>query len=107
MDAAKKRGLDPALRRLGDLIEDMEFGRITSLRVSDGLPVFDPPPKIYYDVKLKPTPSAKRKANGELPDEIINLTLQLRLVEDGIVESIEVKHGLPFRIIVERVYESR
>ncbi len=45
-NAARKGTLTPARRRLIELIQGVNYGRIENLEVRDGEPVFDPPPTV-------------------------------------------------------------
>jgi len=43
-DVVTKAALSPARRRLVELMQEINYGRIERLEVRDGEPVFDPPP---------------------------------------------------------------
>ena len=102
-----KSTLSPARARLVDLMQRLNFGRIEGLHVLDGVPLFDPPPRVFRDVKPGringPRPEAA-KADFDLKAEVIDLFVHLEEVGDGVIERIEVQHGLPFRMTFEEAY---
>jgi hypothetical protein len=67
-------------------------------------PVFDPPPRIIREVKFGgqngPRPEAD-KSDFTLKMQICELLAQFETLGNGVVQCLEVKHGLPFRMIVE------
>jgi hypothetical protein len=97
--------LDQCSRRLIALMQRIGFGRIESLRVLDGQPAFDPPPRVIREVKL----GAERTGHGhDSPAEftvkraVVDLLAEMTVVGSATV-TIEVRHGLPVRLIVEEV----
>ena len=101
-DALCRDGLTPETRRLLDLIEGVDFGRIETLWVRSGEPSFDPPPRVLRDIRLKPGAGHQpTREQGELKDQFVNLMRLLRRLGDGVVELIEVQNSLPFRVVLE------
>ncbi|MFH1625828.1 MAG: hypothetical protein ABID54_11835, partial [Pseudomonadota bacterium] len=45
-EAVKKRDLSEPRKRLVELMQEVNYGRIEELQVQDGEPVFDPPPTV-------------------------------------------------------------
>jgi hypothetical protein len=97
-----KLSLSSSERRLLETMQKLNFGRIEGLAIRAGEPVVNPPPRIVKDVKLG---SADNRARPELQSEDFVLKLEhvelfdsLRRFENGTIECIEVKAGLPFRI---------
>jgi hypothetical protein len=86
-------------------MQKMNFGRIEGLAIRSGEPIFDPPPRVVKDVKLGAIDNGARpefqSADFALKREHIELFENLKRVGFGTIESIEVKSGLPFRLIVE------
>ena len=105
--AERKSSLTPPQARLVDLMQRLNFGRIEDLRVLNGVPLFDPPPRVFRDVRPGrangPRPEAGR-ADFDLKAEVIDLFVHLEAVGDGVIERIEVQHGLPFRMTFEEVH---
>ena len=101
-DAVSKAGLSPSSQRLIELMTRVQFGTIESLMVSDGEPCFDPPPRVTRELRMKSSkPSVHPPRNFELKDQIVELILHLREIDNGIVQRIEVQNGLPFRLVIE------
>ncbi|MGD9791183.1 MAG: hypothetical protein AB7Q00_09085 [Phycisphaerales bacterium] len=97
--------LDQGSRRLIALMQRIGFGRIESLRVLDGQPAFDPPPLVIREVKL----GAERTCQGHdspagftVKRAVVDLLAELTVVGSATI-AIEVRHGLPARLIVEEV----
>jgi len=99
--ADRKSSLTPPQARLVELMQRLNFGRIEDLHVRNGEPQFDPPPRVFRDVRPgrdnAPRPEAG-KADFDLKTEIVDLFVHLEAVGDGVIERIEVQHGLPFRM---------
>ena len=101
---ASKTALTPARARLVELMQGLNFGCILDLAVRDGEPVLDPPPRVVREVKFGgengPRPEAA-KVDFALKAQVQDLFAQLEAMGDGVVQCIEVKHGLPFKMTVE------
>jgi len=103
-EVATKASLSPQGQRLVELMGRLNYGRFERLLVRSGEPVFDPPPRVVREVKLGgengPRPEAA-KTDFALKAEVRELFARLEELGDGTVLSLEVKHGLPFRMTVE------
>ena len=96
---------DLSARRMDllELMQSMNFGRIEGLAVLDGDPVLDRPPRVIREVKFGAD-------NGPRPElDVGNFLLKTQVLElfqhfdhlgDGTIEVLEIKHGLPFRMLV-------
>ena len=99
-----KSSLSHARRRLIELMQRMNFGRIEGLQVRAGEPVFDPAPRVIRKLKIGgengPRPEA---ACGDfwLKHQAVELFEAIASVGEGEVLAIEVKHGLPFSVEIE------
>ncbi|OPZ50261.1 MAG: hypothetical protein BWY92_00967 [Firmicutes bacterium ADurb.BinA052] len=102
-----KSDLTPLKARLIELMQRINHGRIEGLHILDGEPQFDPPPRVIRQVKLDreegPRPESG-KADFALKADVVRLFAQLDAIGDGVVISIEVLHGLPFRMTFEEAY---
>jgi hypothetical protein len=79
----------------------VNFGRIERLQVCGGQPVLSPPPRVVYEVKFggENGPRPERAArNFRLKDQVLELFAELDRLGDGVVETLEIRHGLPFRL---------
>jgi len=65
-DVVTKAALSPARRRLVELMQEVNYGRIENLEVCDGEPVFDPPPSVVrlYLFGRNNGPNAARGHDG-------------------------------------------
>jgi hypothetical protein len=96
--------LSPAQRQTVEIIEILGFGSIESLVIRDGNPCFETEPRIVQAIKLESQTTRKpddSRADFRLKREFENLFDHLSRVREGVVD-IEVRHGLPFRLVVAR-----
>ena len=102
-----KSSLDPGRRCTVEIIEALGFGLIEGLSIRDGLPCFEPEPRIVQTIKLAPIPGQQlglSSADLTLKKDFEILFDQLARLRNGVVE-IEVQHSLPFRLVLERRYQ--
>ncbi|NLY01553.1 MAG: hypothetical protein GXY83_36140 [Rhodopirellula sp.] len=102
-DVPNKSSLSPGRRRLLEMMQALNFGRIEQLAVAGGEPIFHPPPKVSRELKF----GAENGPRPELSLDDFVLKAEVRAlfdaiteIGDGVIERIEVRHGLPFRMIV-------
>lgn len=105
MPPSKKSALTPSRRRLVELMQRVNFGRVECFLVRGGEPVLDPPPRVVLEVKLGgengPRPETDSAADFALKAQVINLFEHFDRLGDAGVEVLTVKHGLPFSMHVE------
>ena len=99
-----KAGLSAPRRRLLVSMQQLNFGRIEDLEIRDGDPVFSPRPawcrtSSWAARTVRGRNSATRILCSRTKSRSSSITS--RGYGDGTVESIEVKHGLPFRLVIE------
>jgi hypothetical protein len=99
-----KSSLTPALARLVELLQALNFGRVEALTIRDGQPVFDPPPRVIQKLKMgadnAPRPEVGY-ADFRLKDGVIELLEMIARLENGEIRSIEVRCGLPVSAEIE------
>ena len=103
MSVPTKAALSPARQRLVILMQSIHFGRVENLVVRRGEPVFDPPPAIVREIKFGGDngPHPERDARDfQLKAQVVELFRTLDRLADGKVLVLDVKHGLPFRMLV-------
>ncbi len=103
-DAPTKRGLTGARKQLVELMQNVYFGRIEQLVVQNGEPVLEPRPRIIREIKIggeNALDSDRCTKDFLLRSQVRQFFLELLRLGDGVVQRVEVKHGLPFRVIVE------
>ena len=99
-----KQSLSPTQQHLIELLQTVHFGRLENLIVRAGQPIYDPPPRIVREIKFGGNNEPKQEFNSKdflLKTQVVQLLQQLEKLGDGTVQSLEIKHGLPFRMIVE------
>ena len=109
-DLTTKSSLSHPQRRLVELMQTINFGRIEDLRVRAGDPLFDPPPRVVQTLKMGGDTCARPEIACQdfwLKNQIIEMFQAFVRVGDGKVLVIEVKHGLPFLVEVEHSPASR
>ena len=97
--SAIREELSAPRRHLLETIEQLHFGRIQNLEVRGGEPVFDPAPRVTKEIKLGDDQcrlASEARNIGRI--QIIDLFAQFDRLRDCTVETLEVKHGLPFRL---------
>jgi hypothetical protein len=104
MSRLKLSDLSPSRQALVRLCQRLNFGLIQSIAVRDADPVFDPNNVVLVDEKLdandKPRPEAEL-TDFDLADELCRLMTRLDEIRDGRVERIEVRGGIPRRVVFE------
>jgi hypothetical protein len=102
-----KSSLAPGQCRLVEVIEALGFGVIERLTICDGLPCYDPEPRIVQAIKLAPRPGRQPDrtcTDLTLKKEFESLFDQLTRLRNRVVD-IEVLHSLPFKLVLERPYK--
>jgi hypothetical protein len=92
-------------RALVRLMQTMNFGHVIGLTIRNGEPVFHPTPTVWCDVKLDSDEGERKEANLPdfvLPREVLRLMIRLDDIQDGRIERIEVRSGIPRRVVIER-----
>src|SRR5947209_5155774 len=86
------------------LCQSVDFGQIIDLHIRDREPRFDPAPAVLLDIKLDSDLQARPELaldDFELCSEMRRLLGQIDKIGDGCIQRIEVRHGLPCRLLVE------
>jgi len=102
-DVTSKSSLPPDRQRLLEIMQALNFGTIESLAVAGGELVLKPPPKVTREVKFGAENGARPESSlGDfaLKAQVRELFDAISEIGDGVIERIEVRHGLPFRMIV-------
>ena len=102
-----RSSLSPGQCRVVDIIQALGFGVIERLVVCGGMPCYGPEPRIVQAIKLDSEPGRQLdRSSGDLTlkTQFENLFEQLSRLGEGVVD-IEVRHSLPFRLVLERRYK--
>jgi hypothetical protein len=100
-----KASLSAPRRRLLEAMQRLNFGRIEGLAITDGEPVFLPPPRMIQDIKIGGENGPRPELTIEdfaLKSSAIELFNHLSRIGDGTLASIEIKYGMPFKLVVEQ-----
>lgn len=98
-----KGGLSMSRRRLVELMQDINFGRLEGVHVRDAEPILDPSPGIVREIKFggengpRPELLADKFA---LKSQVVEMFAHFDRLRHCHVEALEIKHGLPFRMLI-------
>jgi len=96
--------LSPPRQALVRLFQSINFGRVEDLEIRRGEPVFSPPPLVLLDLKLDAVEEPRHEhglRDFDLCEEIRRLVSRLDEIENGCIQRVEVRAGIPRRLIVE------
>jgi hypothetical protein len=100
-----KTSLSSNRRLLVEAMQHLNFGRIEELQVCAGEPTFSPAPRLIQDIKIGgdngPRPELDRE-DFVLRSSVVELFGHFDRLGNGTVSAIEVRYGLPARLIIER-----
>ncbi|MCX7701854.1 MAG: EF-hand domain-containing protein [Gemmataceae bacterium] len=98
-----KHDLSARRAALLELMQTINFGRIEGLVIRNGEPVLDPPPRLVREIKFGgengPRPEL-HAGNFLLKTQVVELFALLDRQGDGTIDVLEIKHGLPFRMLL-------
>lgn len=90
-------------RELVKLIQETRFGSIRNFRLSDGKPVINNDTDICVEYKLSGIESREEVMDIKTlinKPQVQTMFARFRQVGNGIVECLDVRDGLPFKMIV-------
>ncbi len=99
----RKASLSPARRRLLELLQQVNFGRVESLVIVNGEPVFDPPTRIVREIKFGAENGPHPELGSSdflLKSQVVELMAFFDDLQNGVIDVLEIKHGLPFRVVM-------
>jgi len=99
-----KSSLSQPNTQLIELMQHVNFGRIEGIPICNGELILDPPPRVIREIKFcaenGPRPETT-KQDFVLKAQVRDFFAQVEALGNGVIHSLEVKHGLPFKMIVE------
>jgi hypothetical protein len=104
-----KQHLPPARTQLLELFQQINFGRIEGLSVAGGQPILDPAPVIVREHKFGGENGSRAElaiADFLLKQQVVELFAFFDEFQNGVIDTLEIKHGLPFRMIVRETAPS-
>ena len=103
MAQVHKSNLTPQKQQLIELMQQVHFGRIEQLRVCDGEPVFDPPPRVVRQVVFGKANGAHPLRNQEsfaLKKTVVQLFEVFERERSLLILELVIDNGLPVRMAV-------
>lgn len=101
--------LSPQRQMLIRLCQTTNFGSIRGMDIREGEPVFEPGPTLVVDLKLDagdpPRPELGLH-DFQLAEEVVRLTEQLDHLATATIDCIEIRAGLPRRVIFRAPFQS-
>ncbi len=98
--------LSPERQRLIRDMQRINFGRLDGLVIRNREPVIDPMPRRQVEIKFGaengPRPEV-RASDFALKQQVIELFAFFDAIGDGTIGTLEIKHGLPFRMLFTEV----
>ena len=89
-------------QRLVRRCQAINYGYIQRLEVENSEPIFKPETLVYVEIKLDVDDCGRSEVgltDFALPDEIQRLIAQLDEIQIGVIEKIEVRGGIPRRLV--------
>jgi hypothetical protein len=105
-DVMTKATLSPARRRLIELMQELNYGRIEGLQVQDGEPVFDPQPitlRLFVFGKDNGPNESRGNDSFTLKKKMVELFEIFDRERTLSIQEIIIDSGLPIRMMVASV----
>ena len=86
------------------LCQSIDYGQILNLAVFEREPIYNPPPSLLLDIKLNADCGGRSECelmDFALCEEVCSLLDRLDRMKGGCIRRIEVRAGIPRRILVE------
>lgn len=84
-------------------MQEINFGRIENAQVRSGELQFEPSLTIVRELKLCAENGARPERHADdfaLKSQVVEMFEHLDRIRDCHIESLEIKHGLPFRMLI-------
>ncbi len=101
-----KQDLSSCRAGLIELMQSINFGRIEKLPLRNGEPVLSPRPTVVREHKFGGDNGPRPELGTSdflLKQQVVELFKFLDEHQSGTIDMLEIKHGLPFRVIVTEV----
>jgi len=105
-EEVSKRSLSAPRRRLLELMQEVNYGRIEGLEVRDGEPVFEPPPsviRLYLFGKDNGPNTARESDDFTLKKKVVELFDVFSRERSLSIKELMIDNGLPVRMTVAGV----
>jgi hypothetical protein len=104
MSSLRLSDLSRARQSLIRLCQSVVYGQLLGINIEHGNPVLDPLPTALIDLKLDTADDPRPElglTDFELREEIVRLMARLDELQNVRIERIEVRAGIPRRVIFE------
>ncbi len=104
MAQVSKSNLTNQKQRLIELMQDINFGRITNISVRDGEPELTHESVIECEIKFSGQNGPRPEINRDdfaLKQEVVELFYQCNRMGTGTIRELSIKAGLPFLMRIE------
>jgi hypothetical protein len=91
-------------QKLVRMCQTVNYGQIQGVVVRDGEPIYEPPPVVVIDAKLYRDDGPRRElvlSDFVLRNDFCRLMARLDAAKNGMIQCIDVRAGLPRRLILE------
>jgi hypothetical protein len=98
-----KASLSAAQSRFVELMQDINFGEFRDITIRNGEPVLDREPIRIREIKFGGDNGCRLERQCRdfvLKTQVVELLDWMHSIQNGVIESLEVKHGLPFRMFL-------
>lgn len=97
----RKQSLSPARMQSLEFCQELRFGRIRNLRIRNGDPVMQPLPRAIEEKtfgKENDPQSERVLVDFTLKSHAKDFFAYLDQLQNGVIQELVVKHGLPFQV---------
>lgn len=102
--ALRLSDVSPPRQALVRLCQSIDYGQILDLNIRDREPVFHPAPRVLRDIKLDFEVEVRPEVALDdflLREEVCRLLYRLDEMVAGRIQRIEVRAGIPQRVVIE------
>ena len=97
---SRSEDLLPSERQFATAMAQLDFGRFESIRVRNGELILEPWPVAVRHLKFgaEKTNPKERTGEFELQKTVVEFLEFIRMIPDGEIRVLEIRHGLPFSV---------
>lgn len=100
---SRKKSLSLGRMRFVERMQHLNFGAIENLAIIDGEPALDSHPRLVRELKFGGDSGPRPESSLDdftLKSQVAELFAYFDDIGNGVIDRIEVKNGLPFRMLV-------
>ena len=98
-----KEDLTVPKRKLVELMQEIQFGRIEGLRLDRGEPILDPLPRVLRTIVLGKDGdrhAERLRGGGALKGQVVDLFRRFEAEPHAFIKELTIDNGLPIRMTV-------